>query len=121
MWDALSGAEVNTLSGPSDRVYSVSYGADGTRIVSRSGDKTIKVWDAISGAEVSTLSGHSVGISSVSYNPDGTHIVLGSHDKTIKVWVQLRLQWLTNQPNQFINLLRRTISKFVEKIVETNF
>ena len=34
-----------TLKGHSDTVSSVSFSPDGKRIVSGSGDKTLKVWD----------------------------------------------------------------------------
>jgi len=39
------GQETLTLKGHSDRVNSVSFSPDGTRIVSGGDDKTLKVWD----------------------------------------------------------------------------
>ena len=65
---------------------SVSWNADGSRIVSGSGDKTLKVWDAATGKAVLTLEGHSGAVMSVSWNADGSRIVSGSFDKTLKVW-----------------------------------
>jgi WD40 repeat protein len=46
MGDATSGALVLTLKGHTSYVYSASFGADGSRIVTGSGDKTAKVWDS---------------------------------------------------------------------------
>ena len=46
VWDAKTGAEVLTLKGHTDWVYSVCVSADGSRIVTGSEDKTAKVWDA---------------------------------------------------------------------------
>jgi len=63
-----------------------SFSPDGKRIVSGSGDKTVKVWDAQTGQEMFTIKGHSEGVSSVSFSPDGKRIVSGSYDKTVKVW-----------------------------------
>ena len=42
-------------------MISVAFSPDGKRIVSGSGDKTLKVWDAASGQETLTLKGHTAG------------------------------------------------------------
>jgi WD40 repeat protein len=54
VWDAKTGAEVLTLKGHTHSVSAASFSADGTRIVTGSGDQTAKVWDAKTGAEVLT-------------------------------------------------------------------
>ena len=77
---------LKTLKGHSDWVYSVAYSPDGTKIVSGSDDKTIKIWDANTGQCLKTLEGHSNRVFSVAYSPDGTKIISGSEDKTIKIW-----------------------------------
>ena len=64
----------------------MSFSPDGTRILSGSLDKTIKLWDVESGTLIRTLAGHSSYVSSVSFSPDGTRILSGSYDKTIKLW-----------------------------------
>jgi len=38
-------------------VYSVCFSADGTRIVSGSGDKTVRIWNAVTGACEVTMEG----------------------------------------------------------------
>ena len=42
-----------TLTGHSDKVFSVAYSPDGKHIVSGSDDNTVKVWDSQTGTEVS--------------------------------------------------------------------
>ena len=44
---------MHTLRGHSDCVRSVSFSADGKRVVSGSSDKLVKIWNSETGAEVS--------------------------------------------------------------------
>ena len=45
------------LSGHADNVRSVGFSADGSKVVSGSNDKTVKIWNADSGEVIQTLSG----------------------------------------------------------------
>ena len=67
-------------------MWAVAHSPDGTKIVSGSLDKTVRVWDAVTGTLINTLQGHSGGVTAVAYSPDGTKIVSGSGDKTVRVW-----------------------------------
>ncbi|MDR1231167.1 MAG: zinc-ribbon domain-containing protein [Spirochaetaceae bacterium] len=75
--------ELHTLRGHAARVYSVAYSPDGRRIVSGSGDHTIRIWDAESGLH--TLMGHHQRVYSVAYSSDGRRIVSGGAFG-LKVW-----------------------------------
>ena len=77
---------LKTLEGHSYPVNSVAYSPNGTKIISGSDDKTVKIWDAITGICLKTLEGHSETVFSVAYSPDGTKIISGSHDTTVKIW-----------------------------------
>ena len=66
---------------------SVAFSPDGTRIVSGSDDKTLRLWDAKSGQCIGTpLKGHENSVWSVAFSSDGTRIVSGSQDKTLRLW-----------------------------------
>ncbi|HEX2066138.1 MAG TPA: hypothetical protein VHI93_04925, partial [Candidatus Thermoplasmatota archaeon] len=60
-----------TLKGHASHVYGVAFSPDGKRIVSGSGDMTVRVWDAITGGEAHTLRGHTGSVQSVAFSPDG--------------------------------------------------
>ena len=45
------------LSGHADAVSSVAFSADGSKVVSGSWDRTVKIWSADSGEVLQTLSG----------------------------------------------------------------
>jgi len=45
------------LSGHASYVTSVGFSADGSKVVSGSKDKTVKIWNADSGEVIQTLSG----------------------------------------------------------------
>jgi len=49
--------QVHTLTGHSGSVFSVAFSPDGTRVVSGSSDKLVKIWDAATGAEVTSSVG----------------------------------------------------------------
>ncbi|KIJ50176.1 hypothetical protein M422DRAFT_160058, partial [Sphaerobolus stellatus SS14] len=84
----LTGAEIlPPLQGHNDSVWSVAFSQDGSKIVSGSSDKTIRVWDASTGAEIlPPLQGHNGLVLSVAFSQDGSKIVSGSDDNTIRVW-----------------------------------
>ncbi|KAH7080198.1 WD40-repeat-containing domain protein [Paraphoma chrysanthemicola] len=91
IWDASSGACLETLKGHSDFghrgvINSVAFSPDSTRLASGSRDKTVKIWDASSGVCLETLEGGHSDFVSVAFSPDWTRLASGSWDKTVKIW-----------------------------------
>ena len=77
---------LKTLKEHSYIVNSIAYSPDVKRIISGSGDETVKIWDANTGQCLKTLEGDLDYVYSVAFSPDGTKIISGSDDKTIKIW-----------------------------------
>ena len=73
------------LNGHTETVYSVAFSPDGTRIVSGSSDKSVRVWNALTGAEMNVLNDHTKAVNSVAFAPDGTRIASGSSDKSVQL------------------------------------
>jgi WD40 repeat protein/tetratricopeptide (TPR) repeat protein len=82
------------LTGHIDKLLSVSWSHDDSKILSGSYDSTIKVWDGTTGELLNTLEGHSNGVISASWNHDSSKIVSGSKDGTIKIWDGINYEFL---------------------------
>jgi len=86
LWDAVTGALLQTLEGHTGWVRSVAFSRDGKQVVSGSSDRTVRLWDAVTGALLQTLEGHTGWVRSVAFSPDGRQIVSGSGDRTVRLW-----------------------------------
>jgi WD40 domain-containing protein len=66
-------------------VKAARFSPDGWRIVTASGDNTVRVWDAESGKSVGEPMRHEDTVWAASFSPDGRRIVTASQDKTARV------------------------------------
>jgi WD40 repeat protein len=81
-----SSALIRTLSGHKGWVHDCAFSPDGSRIVSASGDKTLKIWRLPGGVEEFTLAGHEWSVTACAFSPDGSRILSGGLDETLRIW-----------------------------------
>ncbi|KAJ3124425.1 POC1 centriolar protein A [Nowakowskiella sp. JEL0407] len=77
-----------TLTGHTDWVWPVGIIDlnQRRRILTGSGDKTVKIWEASTGKLVQTLTGHNNMVYSIAVSVDGQRIISGSSAGHIKMW-----------------------------------
>jgi len=84
-WNSLSGAEIWTLRGHLDRVFSLDAG-EGPVIISGSEDRTVKLWDLDPPRELQTLRGSQDSVRCVAIGPESTWAVSAGDDSMLRIW-----------------------------------
>lgn len=85
VWDASSGQQIRAFKNPS---LGLVFSRDGSRLVSGSYDKTVKMWDIASGRLLRSFA-HPESVTSVAISADGARIVTGGSDnldKNMRIW-----------------------------------
>ncbi|HLA45071.1 MAG TPA: WD40 repeat domain-containing protein, partial [Aggregatilineales bacterium] len=84
--DMETGSRIINLYGHRDPVRALILTPDQNRIVSASGDHTLRIWGLTSGISHSTLHGHTGAVNTVVISPDGQLIFSGGEDGVIRCW-----------------------------------
>ncbi|MFK7768712.1 MAG: protein kinase [Mariniblastus sp.] len=85
VWDSETGLSVRSLTGHQDNVTSVSFSADGTKLLSSSHDQSAIVWSE-TGEVMLSCRGHYSIVSDAKFMADGKTIVTVSDDRTSRIW-----------------------------------
>ena len=78
LWNASSGALLQTLEGHKSWVRAIAFSPDGKLLASASNDSNVKLWNAGSGALLQTLEGYKSLGPAVAFSPDGKLLASGS-------------------------------------------
>eukprot|EP00747_Dinoflagellata_sp_TGD_P020791 gnl/TRDRNA2_/TRDRNA2_128054_c0_seq2.p1 gnl/TRDRNA2_/TRDRNA2_128054_c0~~gnl/TRDRNA2_/TRDRNA2_128054_c0_seq2.p1 ORF type:complete len:358 (+),score=45.16 gnl/TRDRNA2_/TRDRNA2_128054_c0_seq2:71-1144(+) len=87
---------IQNLYGHRDRVRSVDFAADGSKVATASDDHTARIWSptgtSVQGDEpkqwheVRNFTDHDSTVRCISFSPDGHRMATGSYDQTAKIW-----------------------------------
>jgi WD40 repeat protein len=85
--DVAEGKLIRTFKAHKDNVYELTFSADGTTLISGSGDNTIRVWDVASGKELRRYGDEKTNVRCLALAPDGKTLTYGTYpDGMVHVW-----------------------------------
>mmetsp|Transcript_47653 Transcript_47653/g.55116 ORF Transcript_47653/g.55116 Transcript_47653/m.55116 type:complete len:549 (+) Transcript_47653:30-1676(+) len=84
VWNLKTGKEIRTLTGHTDRIWTIIKLRDG-RFASASSDQKVRIWNVAKGSCERVLSGHTGYVCALMEFPHSI-IVSGSQDKSLKFW-----------------------------------
>ena len=90
LFDVSKGQFLRTLKGHQYLVKSLDFLPDGSRLISGSWDRTIKIWDVATGSEALTLTDMTEAATQLAVSPDGSQIV--SSADSLRVWNGTRIE-----------------------------
>jgi WD40 repeat protein len=67
-------------------VGGLAFNADGSKILSSSPDKTVRVWETETGRELQKFTGHTEMIRRAVFHPDGKHALSAGRDGFVRMW-----------------------------------
>jgi WD40 repeat protein len=88
VWDTATRAEVATLPGHTNLVWTAAFGPDGNTLITGSWDRTVRVWDLTTKTTRHVLGGHRDKVMSVKLSPDGALVITVAADdgSEVQVW-----------------------------------
>ncbi len=75
VWDTATGRDLIHLRGHTERVVSIEFSPDGSRILTASFDGTARQWNATTGEPIGPPMAHECSLLLARYSPDGTRIL----------------------------------------------
>ena len=83
VWEVSSGKQILLLSGNSNRVKSVAFSPDGTKVLT--GSDTVRLWNITTDNQQLTFSAPA-GITTSALSPDGKTILVGDENGNTGLW-----------------------------------
>ena len=85
LWSVENGNLLGSVEGHKERITSVAFSNDGSRVATGSSDRTARIWDVVSRKPVATLE-HGSYVFAVGFSPDGRFVATGEQNGTVRVW-----------------------------------
>jgi len=86
IFDAESGALLESFAGEAATPEWQEFSPDGSRFISPGSDGTVRVWESTSTPQMRVLSGHDGYVGSVAFSPDGKQLITACEDGALRFW-----------------------------------
>ncbi|KAI3338745.1 hypothetical protein F4824DRAFT_74847 [Ustulina deusta] len=90
LWDYTTGVRLHRLEGHTSNVIGLVFSPDGSRLASRSRDRTIRLWDTATGVMLHTLESHTTPAHVMAFSPNSSRLASSSTrfstDESIRIW-----------------------------------
>ncbi|QDT48564.1 Chromosome partition protein Smc [Symmachiella dynata] len=85
LFNLADGSPGAVLNGAGDRITSVLFSADSSKVIASSLDKTIRLWNVADAAAAGQITSPAA-VNDIALNKDGTQIISADADNMIRVW-----------------------------------
>ena len=85
LWDADTGAELQTFSQHTGPLYCLAVSADGRTLVTGAQDNTLRVWDLPLSHPIRRVTGPGAAVMDFAFSSDGTMLLAGSVDHSVRM------------------------------------
>ncbi len=85
LWDAVTGAELQTCSQHTGPLYCLAVSADGRTLVTGAQDNTVRVWDLPLSHPIRRVTAPGAAVMGFAFSPDGTMLLAGSADHSVRL------------------------------------
>ena len=85
LWDAVTGAELQTFSQHTGPLYCLAVSADGRTLVTGAQDNTVRVWDLPLSHPIRRVTAPGAAVMDFAFSPDGTLLLAGSADHSVRL------------------------------------
>ncbi len=85
LWDAVTGAELQTFQQHTGPLYCLAVSADGRTLVTGAQDNTLRVWDLPLSHPIRRVTAPGAAVMDFAFSPDGTMLLAGSADHSVRL------------------------------------
>jgi WD40 repeat protein/tRNA A-37 threonylcarbamoyl transferase component Bud32 len=86
IWDAHTGALIESLELHDDYFYFAAWSPDGERVATAGAKGSVGLWDASTGTLLARQADHNAAVSAVAFSPDGRTLASAGYDRLLRLW-----------------------------------
>jgi len=86
LYDRAEGTLIREFVGHTNRVNTLAFNTDATRLASGGGDGSVRIWNVNTGDSIHVMRGHQSQVRSVQFGQNDRRILSSSADTTLRLW-----------------------------------